>query len=211
MKDLIIIGAGGCGREVLQWARDINEKEPCWNIKGFLDDDRQALEGLKCSIPILGSVDDYSIKPEDIFVCCIGNSNVRKKIIDKMKAKGASFVTLIHPNAVIADTAYIGSGVIIYPFALISDNAVIGDGCIINMYSSVAHDSKLGEYCTISAHCDITGMCKLGDRVFMGTTSNIVPGTIIGNDVYICAGSTVMTKTRDGRKLLGNPAKMIQF
>lgn len=211
MKDLVIIAAGGCGREVLQWAKDINEKEPRWNIKGFLDDDLNALEGLKCDKSILSAVDEYDIQPGDEFVCCIGNSSVRKRVVDKMKAKGAVFTTLIHPNALIADSCMLGEGVIIYPYALISDNAVIGDQCIINMYSSVAHDSVLGEYCTISAHCDVTGMCSLGDRVFMGTTSNMVPGSRIGDDVYICAGSTVMGRVRSGNKVLGNPAKIVKF
>ena len=211
MKNLIIIAAGGCGREVLQWAKDVNEVEPRWNIKGFIDDRLNALDGLKCDVTVLSTIDDYIIEPEDEFVCCIGNSNVRKTVVEKLKAKGAKFTTIIHPNAVVADSCTLGEGVIIYPYALISDNAIIGDGCIINMYSSVAHDSTLGEYCTISAHCDITGMCHLGDRVFMGTTSNMVPTTKIGDDVYICAGSTVMTRVRSGLKLLGNPAKIVKF
>ena len=211
MKNLVIIAAGGCGREVLQWAKDVNKVKTRWHIKGFLDDNLKALDGLKCDIKILSTVEDYVPDPDDEFVCCIGNSNVRKMVVEKLKAKGAVFATLVHPNAVIADSCTLGEGVIIYPYALISDNAVIGDQCIINMYSSVAHDSVLGEYCTISAHCDVTGMCTLGDRVFMGSTSQIVPGTRIGDDVYICAGSTVMTRVRDRKKVLGNPAKMVSF
>jgi sugar O-acyltransferase (sialic acid O-acetyltransferase NeuD family) len=211
MKSLVIIGAGGCGREVLQWAKDINEKEKRWDIKGFIDDDLDALDGKKCSVSVLNTVDEYSIEADDEFVCCIGNSKVRKMVVEKLKAKGAVFTTLIHPNAVIADSCTLGEGVIIYPYALISDNVVIGEGCIINMHSSVAHDSVLGEYCTISAHCDVTGMCTLGDRVFMGSMSHVVPSSKIGDDVYICAGSTVMTRVRTGAKVLGNPAKIVKF
>ena len=211
MKDLVIIAAGGCGREVLQWAKDINKQGARWNIKGFLDDNREVLNGLRCDVPILATIDEYEIQPDDEFVCCIGNSDVRKQCVEKMKSKGAVFTTLIHPTAVIAETSSLGEGVIIYPFALISDNAVIGNQCIINMYSSVAHDSELGQYCTISAHCDITGMCKLGERVFMGTTSNMVPGSKVGDDAYICAGSTVMGRVRNGKKVLGNPGKIMNF
>lgn len=211
MKNLVIIAAGGCGREVLQLAREINKIEKRWSIKGFIDDNLRALDDLKCDVPVLATIDEYEIQSDDEFVCCIGNSTVRKLVVEKLKAKGAVFTTLTHPNAVIADSCTLGEGVIIYPFALISDNAVIGDQCIINMYSSIAHDSVLGEYCTISAHCDITGMCKLGDRVFMGTTSNMVPGSKIGDDAFICAGSTVMGRVRAGNKVLGNPAKIIKF
>jgi len=211
MKNLIIIGAGGCGREILQWAKDINKREMRWNIKGFIDDDLDALKGKKCDVTILSKIDEYQIEDDDEFTCGIGNGKVRKMVIDKMEAKGAKFVNVIHPNAIVADSCSLGKAIVIYPYALISDNAVIGDGCIINMYSSVAHDSTLGEYCTISAHCDITGMCKLGDHVFMGTTSNMVPSSRIGNDVYICAGSTIMTRLKDGVKVIGNPAKKISF
>lgn len=211
MKNLVIIAAGGCGREVLQWAKDINEKENRWIIKGFIDDDLKALDGKNCDVSVISTVDEYSIEADDEFVCCIGNSKIRKMVVDKLSAKGAVFTTLVHPNAIIADSCTLGKGVIVYPYALISDNAVIGNGCIINMYSSIAHDSVLGEYCTISAHCDVTGMCTLGDRVFMGSTSHMVPGSKIGDDVYICAGSTVMTRVRAGTKVLGNPAKIVKF
>lgn len=217
MKNLIIIGAGGCGREVFQWAKDINRDnmkrigQERWNIKGFIDDDLEVLQDKKCPVPVLTKVDEYEIESNDEFICCIGNGAIRKMIVDKMKAKGAIFVNIIHPTAVVADSCILGEGIIIYPFALISDNAKVGDGCIINMYSSVAHDSNLGEYCTISAHCDITGMCTLGDMVFMGTTSNMVPSSRIGNNVYICAGSTIMSRVKDGAKVLGNPAKIMKF
>jgi len=217
MKNLIIIGAGGCGREVLQWAKDVNayHKQNAgterWNIKGFLDDDFNALDGKLCDVPVLARIDAYEVNGEDEFVCCIGNSEIRENVTNQLKSRGAVFVSVIHPTAVIADSATIGESVIIYPFALISDNAVIGDGCIVNMYSSIAHDSTLGKFCTISAHCDVTGMCDLGDYVFMGTTSNMVPGSKIGNSAYICAGSTVMSRLRDGTKVMGCPARKIDL
>lgn len=211
MRNLIIVAAGGCGREVMQWVKDINKVKKTWKIKGFIDDDLSALDGLRCDVPLLATIDDYEIQPDDEFTCCIGNSNTRKKVVGNLKSKGARFTTIIHPTAVVTDSSCLGEGVIIYPYALISDNASVGDGCIINMYSSVAHDSVLGEYCTISAHCDITGMCTLGDRVFMGSTAQVVPGSVIGDDVYICAGSTVMTRVRAGTKVLGNPAKIVKF
>lgn len=210
-KSLIIVGAGGCGREALQWARDANKQGAKWEIKGFIDDDPDALDGVNCDLPVLSSIDAYSICREDRFICCIGNGGARKKISERLRDRGAIFANLIHPTAVIADSSKIGDNVLIYPFSLVSDNAAIGDGCIVNMYSSIAHDAVLGEYCTISAHCDVTGRCRLGDRVFMGTTSSIVPGTMVGDGAYICAGSTVMAGIKSGRKVMGNPAKMIQF
>lgn len=117
MKNLVIIGAGGCGREVLQWAKDIIRVEKDWHIKGFLDDNLNALEGKMCDSMVLAKVDEYQIGQDDEFVCCIGDSKIRKAVVEKLKAKGAVFTTLIHPNAVIADSCKLGEGVIVYPFA----------------------------------------------------------------------------------------------
>ncbi len=211
MKNLLIIGAGGCGREVLQWAKDVNKVSETWNIKGFLDDNPAALEGLRCDVEVVGSTDSYQPQPDDQFVCCIGSSAVRKKVIEKMEAKGAEFVSVIHPTSIVADSAKLGRALILYPYSIISDNADIGDGCIINMHSTIAHDSTLGEYCTISAHCDVTGMCRLGDRVFMGSGARTVPSARVGSDVFICAGSTVMSRVKDGLKVIGVPAKKAVF
>lgn len=211
MKNLIIIGAGGCGRETLQWAEDINRINKKWSIKGFIDDNLESLSNVVCKYKVISKIDEYLIGKEDEFICAIANSKVKEGIVDKLKAKGAKFTTIVHPTAVIGDTSNIGENVIIYPFALISDNAIISDGCIINMYSSVAHDALLGTCCTISAHCDITGGCKLGKNVFMGTTSNMVPRISIGDNVFICAGSTVMASVRSDKKVMGNPATIIKF
>lgn len=211
MKNLVIIGAGGCGREVLQWAKDINARTPVWKIKGFLDDDMHALDGRRCEYNVLGIPDQYEVQPDDEFVCAIGNGKIRKKIMEDMEFRGGRFTSVIHPTAIISDTAILGKSVILYPYSLISDNAAVGDGCIINKYSSVAHDVVMGEYCTISAHCDITGMCMVGDRVFMGSGARTVPGVSVGNDVFICAGSTVMSRVRDGLKVIGTPARKAGF
>ncbi len=211
MKNLLIIGAGGCGREVLQWAKDINKISKKWNIKGFLDDNPQALDGLICNYSVVDNIDSYHIENEDEFVCCVGNSATRKNIIDKLKNKGAIFTSIIHPTAIVADSARLGDSVILYPYSIISDNAYIGNGCIINMHSTIAHDSTIGAYCTISAHCDVTGMCHLGKGVFMGSGARIVPNAKVGNDVFICAGSTVMSKIKDGLKVIGTPAKKAAF
>ncbi len=211
MKNLILIGAGGCGREVLQWAKDVNRASPRWKIKGFLDDNPNALDGKACDAKIIGTIADYSPQDDDEFLCCLGTSATRERVFNTLQARGARFTTLAHPTAVVSDSCELGEGVILYPFALVSPNAKIGRGCIINMYSSVTHDCQLGEFCTISGHCDITGACVLGARVFMGSSSQITPGTQLGDDVWICAGSCVMTRARAGVKLLGVPAKIVKF
>ncbi len=211
MKDLLIIGAGGCGREVLQWVKDINEVQPVWNIKGFLDDNLNALNGMESDYIIISTVKDYVVEKNDVFTCPIGNSKIRKKIVRRIQSKGGEFVSIIHPTAIIADTVKLGRAEIIYPYTVISDNVKMGDGCIINMHSSIGHNSVLGEYCTISAHCDVTGGCNVSDNVFMGSGARIIPGLNVGEGAFICAGSAVMINIKSGMKVIGIPARKAGF
>ncbi len=217
MKKLVIIGARGCGREVLQWVKDINKNHiketgyPRWEIKGFLDDDVSVIEGKRGDFKIISSPENYSVQSNDEFICCIGDSKSRKMYTDMLKQKGAVFVNIIHPTAIVSETANLGNGIIIYPYAIIGDNAEVSEGCLINSYSDIAHDTYLGQYCTLSPHCCISGRCVLGDCIFMGTDSCLVPNVKIGNDAYICAGSTVMTNIKDAVKVIGTPAKKINL
>ena len=56
MTEIIIVGAGGCGREVVNWIEDINKIEPTWNILGFLDDNRKALYDFPSRYQVIGSI-----------------------------------------------------------------------------------------------------------------------------------------------------------
>lgn len=210
MKRLIIMAAGGCGREVLQWALDCNEKTPRWDFFGFLDYDKHILDGKNTVAKIIGNDEDYEIQENDEFVCAVGNGALREKIIDKMEKRGAHFIDLVHPTAVVARSAVLEGGVIVYPYSLITADTSVGKGCIINMNCSIAHDVKMGAYCNISPNCDISGMCTIGRNVFMGVGSHIIPSIKVGDNAFICAGSVVMTKVAAGAKMIGNPAKRVR-
>ena len=211
MKKLVIIGAGGCGREVLQWAKDINKSKPTWGSFEFIDDNLEALNGKTCDAPLHKKIQGYQPEKDADYICCIAKSDLRKNIVESFEANGAHFINIIHPTAVVSSSSKLGKAVVLYPFSIVSDNALIEDGCIINMYSSVAHDSVVGEYSTISAHCDITGMCKVGKYVFMGTSSQMIPSSRIGDNAYICAGSMVMGRVKENTKVMGNPARKINI
>ncbi len=208
MRDLYIIGAGGCGREVLQWIKDSGTE---YNIIGFLDDNLEALDGFQCSHKIISKISEYIPKGNDVFVCAIANPDIKEKITTSFMAKGAQFINIIHPTAVIAETSEIGIGVVVYPYCVISDNTEIGNFVTLNLYNSIGHDAKIGDYTTVSAHCDITGAVKIGKKVFMGTHVSIVPTVKVQDEAVLCAGSVVMNNITKGKKVLGNPAKKFEI
>lgn len=207
MKRLVILGAGACGREVLQWALDINNIKKKWDEFVFLDYNKDALLGKNTKACIVGNDEDYVIQREDEFICAVGNGKIRRRIIEKMEHKGAKFTTIIHPSAIVADSAIISNACIIYPNTNVTSDTIIGKGCIINPQCSIAHDVEIGNYCSFSPNCHIAGTCKIGNDVFLGVGSNVIPSIVIGDGAYVCAGSIVISDIEPNAKVFGYPAK----
>lgn len=206
MKRLLIVGAGGMGREVYQCAKQINAMDMKWDIVGFLDPDSHALDGKKCDISIIGDDFDYAINDNDEFVCAIGDGKTRKSIIERLELRGAKFTELIHPSAIIADNVEIGKGTIVFANSIISDNTFIGKGCFINFQTSIGHDVLIQDYCTFFSNCVVCGGCIIGSNVTLGTASNVIPGINVASNAYVCAGSTVMRNVRENARVIGVPA-----
>ena len=78
MKDLIIFGASGFGREVAWAVERINKKEPTWNLLGFMDDKEEIQDSIINGYPVLGKTEDIIRYPEAYFVCAVGASRVRE-------------------------------------------------------------------------------------------------------------------------------------
>lgn len=207
MKELIIVGAGGFGRELLQWVKDINAQKPTWKIKGFLDDNPDALKGIACDYEVMGSIVDWNPSPQEEFACAIAAPDIKEKVVMRLKGKGAQFATIIHPTARIAEFVELGEGFVAYPGAGVHPNATVGAFVTLLTMSTIGHDAEVGDFCTTSSYCDITGGVRLEDHVFLGSSVAIVPGRKIGRHASIAAGSVVITNVREGTKVMGNPAQ----
>ncbi|TDE07567.1 NeuD/PglB/VioB family sugar acetyltransferase [Flavobacterium sandaracinum] len=206
MQNLIIIGAGGLGRETLQWAKDINKNNLQWNILGFIDDNQNALEGCKCSHPIIGTIKNWTPKKEEVFICAIAAPQLKEQMVVLLKNKGAKFTNIIHPTAIIGDENEIGEGLIMYPFSRITVNTRIGNFVTL-LSSGVGHDAEIGDYSTIFSGCLITGGAILGKRVTVSSNSVIISHKNVGNDAFIGAGSVVMRTVEVNDRVMGNPAR----
>ena len=207
-KKLFIVGAGGFGREVLQWVKDVNRKNRQWNIEGFLSDDKTKLDEIKCDHTIVGDVESWLPEAGDEYLIAIGEPTQKLKVVNHLKGKGAKFVKLIHPAAQVSEFTSIGEGSIICPNAEISPNVSIGDFCTI-LNAGIGHDVDIGDFTTISGGCFLNGGVKVGVRVFMGSGALIVPNRIIGDDTKIGIGSVVINNVPQGASVFGNPAKKI--
>lgn len=211
MKDIVIIGAGGFGREVAWLIEDINRKKRKWNIMGFIDED-ESIHGERLNgYEVLGGLDKLE-EFEDVYLAiAIGNSKVREKIVRKIAKFNFKQATLIHPNVLMDKrTNTIGKGCIICASNIITVNVTIGNYVIINLDSTVGHDTVLKDFVTIYPSVNVSGCCIIGKCVELGTGTQIIQGKTIGDYSIIGAGSVVIKDIKEKRTAVGVPAKIIK-
>lgn len=210
MKQLLILGAGGMGKEIYYTARHSIGYGTEFEVKGFLDFSNSNWD-TNIYPPILGIEDDYEIQPDDVFTCSIGDVHLKRKVCEKMKARGAKFQTLIFNNAQIGDNVTIGEGCIIDPYARIGADAIIGENCLVQTFAIVGHEAKIGDYCRLDCRSLLVGGVILKNNVTVHTNAVISHNVVVDDDATIAALSFVIRKVKAGKTVCGNPAKVLDF
>ena len=207
MRKLIIVGAGGFGREILDTVKYINNIEESYEIIGFVDN-IIPIGTIVNGLVVLGNNEVLELYSNTSLVIAIGDPHVRKMYYERYKSK-FNFPIIIHPTAIVSEFATIGDGSILQAFCIVAANAEIGSAVAINARSGIGHDSKVGDFTCIQSFCDITGSNKIGDLCFLGTGVKIIPNLYIANESYLCAGSVIVKDVLTKSKVLGNPGKII--
>ena len=211
MENIVIIGAGGFGREVKMLIDQINEGSLQYNLLGFYDDSVQK-GTVVFGLQVLGSVEELNqvTKPTAISIA-IGSPKVKKDIKDKLSNPMLSFPRLIHPSVVLGiPSETIGIGAIICAGTIITVNITIGEFVILNLGCTVGHDTVIGNYCSFMPQSNIAGEVILGEAVYVGMGVGIINQVIVGNNVTLGAGSVVVKNISSNCLAVGIPAKVIK-
>lgn len=208
MTELVIIGAGGFGREVLSWARECVIHGQEWTIKGFIDDNIDALREKRTPARVLSTVADYQPQPGDVFICAVGVPALKRRCAELILGRGGRFTRVIHRTAVIGDNVEMADGVIMCPYSVASANNRLGFGVALNLHATVDHDATVDDWSQINCHCDLTAAVQVGKEVFLGSRVSVIPGVKVGDGAYIGAGSVVTRDIPPGAKAYGVPARV---
>lgn len=207
--DLIIVGAGGMGRDVFTWLSQEIKNKKGFRIKGFLDDNPQILRTLSYPVKLIGSISDYQPKINESLILAILDPKIKKKIVESLMQKGANFYNLIYPSTVMGTNVRIGRGCIICPNCLLGNDLTIGNFVFINANSTIGHGGIIGDYTSINGSVDITGNVEVGHSCLFGVGAKVIPGRKIGNQATVGAGSIVIKNVPHNVTVFGNPAKII--
>jgi sugar O-acyltransferase (sialic acid O-acetyltransferase NeuD family) len=157
---------------------------------------------------IVGDPDAYLPRPGDAFLLAIGIPGVRRRVAESLQARGAEFLTLIHPTAIVASTATIGAGSILCPHAIVSDAAALGACVLMNYHSSLGHDAVAGDYTVLSPYAALGGHARVAEDVFLGMHASVGPGRTVGARSKVSAGSAALSDASADCIVWGVPGRV---
>lgn len=205
-RDLVIVGAGGFGREVMWLAQETNE----FNILGFIDDSQKA--GTQVSgCEILGGISDATRFLQAEFVVAVGSPRVRQSLVHKLETLGVKkFAILVHPSVKKSSSVVFGEGSLICAGVILTVDIELGKHCIINLNCTVGHDCKFGDFCTIAPMAAISGKVTLGDLVEVGTGAAIRQGLTLEKGSLLGMGGVLTKNIPPHQIFVGNPARFLK-
>lgn len=207
---IIIIGAGGHAKVLIDTLLMLDEK-----ILGIVDEDEGKIGTEILDIPVIGNdslISNYSVG-EIVLVNGIGSiqyMNARKNVYDKFKNGGYSFLSIIHPSAIIGRQVTLEEGVQIMAGTIIQIGSYIGSNSIINTRVTIDHDCMIGKHVHIAPGTVLSGSVEIGEEVHIGTGSAVIQNIHIGSHSTIGAGSVVVKSMPENIVAWGVPAKVIQ-
>lgn len=209
VRDLVIVGAGGHGREVVDTVAAVNAERSTWNLLGVVDDAPGHPERLgRLGVELLGDV-GWLVAHPCTYVLGVGTSGPRRALSARLAAAGMEAATVVHPGARIGSDCRLGEGVMVFDRTTVTTNVTIGAHTHLNVACAVQHDTVVGAFVQFSPGVLVNGDCVLGDDVFLGTGAVVTRGTTVGDDARIGAGAVVLDDVATGSLVVGVPARPV--
>lgn len=184
MSEVHIIGAGGFGREVLQYVRDLRAAGRDLTPAGFVDDARRPDV---CGLPVV-RLEELSPSPDRLFIVAVGDPAARSRLATRATERGCQFLTLVHPLAYVAPSAELGAGCLVSPFAFVGPSARIGDHVALNVHATADHDTSLGAFSYLAPYACVGGGATLEERVALGAHSSVATGATVSAGERVAPG-----------------------
>ena len=210
---LVIIGAGGFGREASLLVEEINEQGLAekLNLAGFIDEENDLAGQNLRGYPVLGSCEALTALANDCrAICVVGDPSAKRKLVKQAKKLQVAFINLVHPSVELAQDVTLGCGVLINKGCLLTINISIGEHVSINPGCSIGHDSIIGSYSTLMWRVNISGNVQIGEGCLIGSGATVLQGLKIGRGVTIGAGAVVTKDLPDGCTAVGVPAQLVE-
>lgn len=211
MMDIVIIGAGGFGKEIAWLIERINSESKKYSILGYLDDNIEYQTQIG-KYKVMGTIEYLRQKKDLAVAIAVGNAKTRREIIQRIRKMNTevTFPNLIDPSVILGDYRRIGVGNLICAGSILTVEYTLGNFDIINLDCTIGHEALIEDFVTLYPSVNVSGNVKIGNTTEIGTGSQIIQGVEIEENVVAGAGTVIVKNVESNVTIVGSPAKVIK-
>jgi sugar O-acyltransferase (sialic acid O-acetyltransferase NeuD family) len=211
--DLVVVGAGGFGRETVEAVRAMTSNGAAWRLLGYLDDDPSLTGTTIDGVPILAGIAEAANLPNASFVISTGrpdNYRSRLQIVERLNFAVDRYATIIHPAAAISTSSRIGPGSVLLACTVLTAAVQIGAHVVVMPHVTLTHDDIVEDFATLASGAAAGGRVRIGRCAYIGSGALIREGRTVGDYSLIGMGAVVTVDVPPRQVWTGVPARHLR-
>jgi sugar O-acyltransferase (sialic acid O-acetyltransferase NeuD family) len=212
-RELVVVGAGGFGRETAEAVRALNAAGARWRLAGYLDDEPARHGMVIDGVPVLGGTEELQNMPDASVVVCTarpGDYGSRPRIVDRLALPPERYATIIHPSASVSSTSRIGPGTVLLAQTVLTAAVTVGSHVAIMPHVILTHDDVIGDFTTMASGVCLGGNVHVGRCAYIGAGALVREQRSIGMCALVGMGAVVTRDVPPHEVWAGVPARYVR-
>jgi sugar O-acyltransferase (sialic acid O-acetyltransferase NeuD family) len=210
---LVVVGAGGFGRETVEAVRALNSAGACWRLAGYLDDEPARHGTVIDGVPVLGSTEQLGNMADVSVVVCTGRPDdyvSRPRIVEKLCLPSERYATIIHPSASVSSTSRVGPGTVLLAQTVLTAAVTVGSHVAIMPHVTLTHDDVIDDFATMASGVRLGGNVHVGRCAYVGAGALVRENRSIGSCALVGMGAIVTRDIPPHEVWAGVPARYMR-
>ena len=211
-RTLVVVGAGGFGRETVEAIRALNAAGARWRLAGYLDDDPARHGTVIGGVPVLGGIAELDHMPDASVVVCTArpdNYVSRPRIVERLGLPPERYATIIHPSASVSVTSRVGPGSVLLAQTVLTAAVTVGSHVAVMPHVTLTHDDVVADFATMASGVCLGGNVSVGRCAYIGAGALVREDRSIGSCALVGMGAVVTRDVPPGEVWAGVPARHI--